>query len=154
MSSFSNLADVLTREADLYDDLLDLLREEEAALIAGNTRAVGECLPRTETLVLKLRLLETSRETLVARLGGRREARLRELPGSRDQALARARARLDATLPHVERMNRRVSALLERALKLFDATLELIRDAAGFSQHYTAAGAVSRTAPSMIDGRA
>ena len=45
-----------------------VLAEEEAALIAGDTRAVGDCLARTETLVLKLRLLETSRETLVAQL--------------------------------------------------------------------------------------
>ena len=91
MSASSTLADVLDREADLYEDLLGLLHEEEAALIAGNTRAVGECLARTETLVLQLRLLENSRETLVTQLTGRHDARLGELPETATGSLGRAR---------------------------------------------------------------
>ena len=154
MNASSNLAEVLDREADLYEDLLGLLHEEEAALIAGNTRVVGECLARTETLVLKLRLLETSRETLVSQLTARRDARLRDLPEPVPSALARARGRLEATLPTVDVMNRRVSALLRRALTLFDVTLEFIREAAGLNRHYTADGEITRSAPSVIDGRA
>jgi flagellar biosynthesis/type III secretory pathway chaperone len=149
-----NLAEVLGQEADLYEELLALLGEEEAALVAGNTRAVGECMARAETLVLRLRLLETSRETLVARLTGRRDARLSELPAAAIQGLAPVQARLEATLPRVERVNRRVSALLGRALNLFGATLDLIRDAAGLSHQYTAHGALTRMTASTIDGRA
>lgn len=154
MSAASNLADVLGREADLYDDLLDLLAEEETALIAGNTRAVGECMARSETLVLRLRLLEASRQTLVAQLTGRRDTQLSELPGSGDSALGQARARLQAALPKVERMNRRVTALLERSLRLFDATLDLLRNAAGLGRQYTASGALAGSGLPMIDGRA
>ena len=154
MSASATLADVLDREADLYESLLGLLREEEAALIAGNTRAVGECLARTETLVLQLRLLENSRETLVTQLTGRRDARLGELPETATGSLRRARARLEATLPNVEVMNRRVTALLHRALRLFDTTLDLIREAAGLNHQYTAGGALTRGARSVIDGRA
>jgi flagellar biosynthesis/type III secretory pathway chaperone len=152
--SATNLTEVLSQEADLYEDLLALLTEEEAALVAGNTRVVGECMARTETLVLKLRLLETSRETLVAQLTGRTDARLSELPAGAMQALAPVQARLEATLPRVERMNRRVSALLSRALNLFGATLDLIRDAAGLSHQYTAHGGLTRAAVPTIDGRA
>ena len=152
--SAANLTDVLSREADLYDDLLVLLTEEEAALMAGDTRAVGDCLARTETLVLKLRVLETSRETLVAQLTGRRDARLTELPTPAADVLGPVRARLDSTLPRVERMNRRVSALLGRALHLFGVTLDLIRDAAGLSRHYTAHGGLTRAPLPTIDGRA
>ncbi len=154
MSASSNLADLLGREADLYDDLLALLAEEETALIAGNTRAVGDCMARSETLVLRLRLLETSRQTLVAQVTGRRDTRLSELPGAADGALGEARARLEAALPRVERMNRRVTALLERSLHLFDATLDLLRTAAGLGRHYTATGALAGTGAPMIDGRA
>lgn len=154
MNASSNLAEVLAREADLYEHLLALLAEEEAALIAGNTRAVGDCLVRSETLVLKLRLLETSRETLVAQICGRRNARLSELSGAAAGPLGQARARLETALPRVERMNRRVTALLERSLGLFDATLELIRGAAGLGRNYTATGELTGAGLPMIDGRA
>ncbi len=154
MTRPSELADVLAREADLYDDLLALLEQEEAALIAGDTRAVGDCLARSETLVLNLRLLEASRQALVARLTGRPDTRLRELPEAAAGPLARARARLEATLPRVERTNRRVSALLQRSLALFDATLDLIRGAAGLNRRYTADGGLAGGAPHAIDGTA
>jgi flagellar biosynthesis/type III secretory pathway chaperone len=154
MTSSSTLAELLVREADLYDELLTLLHDEERALIAGDTRSVGDCLARTETLVLKLRLLETSRETLVAQLAGDRRTRLADLPGADHGALATARARLEATLPTVERVNRRVTALLERSLRLFDVTLELIRGAAGLGRQYTAAGTLAPAGRAMIDGRA
>jgi flagellar biosynthesis/type III secretory pathway chaperone len=149
-----DLTDVLRREADLYDDLLVILAEEEAALVAGDTRTVGDCLARTETLVLKLRLLETSRQSLVAQLTGRPDALLSELPAGAANALQPVRARLDSTLPRIERMNRRLSALLGRALNLFGATLDLIRDAAGLSHQYTAHGGLTRASLPTIDGRA
>lgn len=154
MSATQHLADVLGREAELYEHLLGLLAEEEAALIAGDTRAVAACLSRSETLVLELRLLETARETLVAQLTGRRDARLSEVPGADAGALGQARARLEAALPRVERMNRRVSALLARALHLFESTLELIRSAAGLGRHYTAAGTLVGSSGPTLDGRA
>jgi flagellar biosynthesis/type III secretory pathway chaperone len=154
MSASTSLAEVLDREADVYESLLALLHEEEAALIAGNASAVGNCLARTETLVLQLRLLENSRETLVTQLTGRRDTRLRELPEPTAGPLGRARARLEATLPRVEAMNTRVTALLHRALRLFDTTLDLIREAAGLNRQYTAGGALTHSAQPMIDGRA
>jgi len=154
MNASTSLAEVLDREADVYESLLALLHEEEAALIAGNAKAVGNCLARTETLVLQLRLLENSRETLVTQLTGRRDTRLREIPGPAAGSLGRARARLEATLPRVEAMNSRVSALLHRALRLFDTTLALIREAAGLNRQYTAGGALTGSPQSMIDGRA
>lgn len=153
-STTANLTDVLGHEADLYEGLLALLAEEEAALVAGNTRAVADCLARAETLVLKLRLLETSRQALVAQLTGRSDARLTELPASAAHALTPARERLERTLPRVERMNRRVSALLGRALGVFATTLDLIRDAVGLSRQYTAQGALVRASLPTIDGRA
>lgn len=150
----TRLAEVLLRQADLYETLLALLEEEEAALIAGNTRAVGECLVRSENLVLQLRLLETSREALVTQITGRPATRLAELPDTEAGALGRARGRLEAVLPRVERTNRRVKALLERGLKLFDVTLDLVRGAAGLGRHYTATGTLAPIGVPMIDGRA
>ncbi len=152
--SAAALADLLDREADLYDRLLALLTEEEGALMAGDAPAVARCLARTETLVLDLRLVEASRESLVTRLAGGRAVRLRDLPEASLDTVGRARARLEVSLPRVERLNRRVKALLERSLALFAATLELIRDAAGLPRHYTADGVVAASALPTIDGRA
>jgi flagellar biosynthesis/type III secretory pathway chaperone len=154
MSTASRLADVLGREADVYESLLEVLQHEEAALIAGDARRVGDCMTRTESLVLELRLLETSRATLVTQLTGRADTPLRDLPGATGAPLAPARERLGATLSRVQRTSRRVTALLDRSLQLFDATLELIRDAAGLTRHYTPAGVLARVSAPTIDGRA
>ena len=64
------------------------------------------------------------------------------------------RTRLVTTLPLVDVMNRRVTALLQRALRLFDTTLDLIREAAGLDHQYTAGGALTRGTRPVIDGRA
>ena len=92
--------------------------------------------------------------TLVSKLTGRRDTRLGELPGTATDSLGRARSRLVTTLPLVDVMNRRVTALLQRALRLFDTTLDLIREAAGLDHQYTAGGALTRGTRPVIDGRA
>jgi hypothetical protein len=84
VNAFSSLAEVLDREADLYENLLDLLA---------------------------------------------------------NGSLGRARARLETTLLIIDVMNQRVTALLHQALRLFDTTLDVIRDAAGLNHQYTAAAA-------------
>jgi flagellar biosynthesis/type III secretory pathway chaperone len=134
-----SLAEVLADETALYERLLQLLREEEAALLQSDGRAVANGVARKETLILQIRLAEASRQAVVRHLTGRSDTRLRDLPATvvtRD--LETARARLLSVLPEVERANHRVAALLGRALGRLAMALGLLRESAGVANHYTA----------------
>jgi flagellar biosynthesis/type III secretory pathway chaperone len=134
-----SLPEVLADETALYERLLQLLREEESALLRGDGPAVADGVARKETLILEIRLAELSRQAVVRQLTGRSNTRLRDLPATvvtRD--LESARARLLSVLPEVERANHRVAALLGRALGRLAQALGLLREAAGVSHHYTA----------------
>jgi flagellar biosynthesis/type III secretory pathway chaperone len=151
----TKLADVLCGETALYEKLLAVLREEEQALLANDGRAVADGLARKETLILEIRLAEVSRQALVARVTGRADTRLKDLPaalGNRD--VDAARARLLSVLPEVERVNHRVAALLHRGLGRLRSALELLRDAAGIDRHYTADAREVTGVLRAVDGRA
>jgi flagellar biosynthesis/type III secretory pathway chaperone len=153
-ASAPTLASILTDEAALYEELLDVLTEEEAALARGDSGVVAASLPRKETIALKLRLLERSREATVTRMTGRAECRLRELPGADLGDLGAARRRLSAALEAVVRANDRVDALLSRALARLRATLDFLHEAAGAGRHYTADAALVAVTMPTVDGRA
>jgi flagellar biosynthesis/type III secretory pathway chaperone len=151
----ASLAEVLASETALYEKLLTVLREEEAALLANDGRAVADGLARKETLILEIRLAELSRQALVTRVTGRADTRLRDLPpdvASRD--IDAARASLLSVLPEVERVNQRVAALLNRGLGRLRSALELLRDAAGIERHYTADAREVTGVLRAVDGRA
>jgi flagellar biosynthesis/type III secretory pathway chaperone len=147
------LAEILEQEADLYEALLAVLGEEESALLHGQAAGITACLARKEALVLQIRLAETSRQATVMRLTGRSDARLGELPAAEVEALGRARARLGDLLPRVERRNRRVEALLARAVARLRHTVELVREAAGGTPRYTPGGELVSAGRGKLDGR-
>ena len=149
----TDLAGILEHQADLYELLLAVLGEEQAALVAGSTLAVADCVTRKETMIRQLRTLETSRQTVVGQLTGRPEARLADVPGANDGALGQARRRLSELLPRVERTNRRVEALVSRSLARLRLTLELIQHAVGGGREYSAAGSMIGPTRPTVDGR-
>lgn len=149
-----SLAEALEREAGLYEELLALLSEEEAALVKGSGRIVAERLARKDALLAEIALAEESRQAAVKRLAGRPDVRLRDLPAARQGEVARARMRLTAVLPEVAAVGRRVDVLLDRALFRLHHTLEMIRDAAGLAPEYTAGARLVQAPMRMLDGRA
>lgn len=153
-SSLPSLVNVLDEEATLYEALLALLAEEEQALLNGNTRGVADCLPRKETISVKIRLAELSRQATLARMTGRAEIRLGELPTATVAELGAARARLGKLLPEVDVANRRVEVLLQRALGRLHTALEMIHDAAGTSHRYDARGELLGTRGPRLQGEA
>jgi flagellar biosynthesis/type III secretory pathway chaperone len=147
------LAEILVDQAALYEELLGVLTEEEAALIRGDSEAVAATLPRKDSLTVRIRLLEMSRQATVLRLTGRADTRLRDLPNADAGELGTARARLTAVLHRVERANRRVEALLTRALSRLRNTLELVHDALGGGRRYTATAQLVTAGARTLDGR-
>ncbi len=153
-SSLPSLVDVLDEEAALYEALLALLAEEEQALLNGNTRAVADCVPRKETITVKIRLAELSRQATVARMTGRANARLGDLPSAAVAELGAARARLGQLLPKVDVANHRVEVLLHRSLTRLHTALEMIQDAAGTTRRYGARGELLGARGPRVQGEA
>lgn len=62
--SIKSLLDVLHEEIVLYRSLVDLLTEEQTALMAADIEALEEIEKKKETMGLRIRLLEESRQGL------------------------------------------------------------------------------------------
>lgn len=62
---------ILDREADLYGQVLDLAREEQQALLSGPPDAVLGVVRRKDTLLLKIRTVDESRDLICTRLARR-----------------------------------------------------------------------------------
>lgn len=146
------LAEILAGEALLYERLLAVLAEEEQALTGGRLPLVAECVTRKENLVLEIRLAELARQAATARAA--REPAPSTARRDDDPAVVESRDRLRAVVPHVQRANRRVAALIDRALARLSTTLEILQDTAGAGRHYRPDGALVGTLPSAVDGRA
>ena len=150
----SGLARILEGEAQLHEELFELLGREEAALLAGSGRVTAETLGRKEELLGLIAQAEERRRAVVAALSGRATCRLREIPGADQPDLRQARERLAAILPRVATMAARVDSLLERALGLLREVVSLVHEALGQGPQYTATGGLVRPTLPTLDGRA
>jgi len=149
MTASPRLAEIIRNEAALYERLFACLGEEEDALVAGRTVAVADCVTRKENLVLEIRLAEIARQSALLRLS-RERGGLACLDD--DPELDEARSRLREILPRVLLSNRRVAALLDRALSRLQATLEILHESVGPGRRYRADGGLVGVLPSTIDG--
>jgi hypothetical protein len=154
VSAAATLSGILTDEAALYEALLALLRDEEAALIRGSSEVTAASLAEKEALVLRIRLAEIARQAAVRRLTGRADTRLRDLPGAGEGELGAARRRLGTALERVAEATRRVDILLGRALTRLEDALRILHEATGLGPRYTHEGALVRAARPTLEGRA
>jgi flagellar biosynthesis/type III secretory pathway chaperone len=153
-SSLPGLVDILDEETALYEELLALLAEEEQALLNGNAPAVANCLPRKETITVKIGLAELSRQATVARITGRAESPISQLPPAALVELGTARTRLARLLPEVDIANRRVEVLLHRATARLYNALDMIEEAAGANRRYGARGELLTARAPRVEGEA
>lgn len=68
-ASFEALLEVLQEEVRIYRSLVDLLQEEQKGLIQADMEVIEEVEKKKETVYLKIKLLEESRQILVAKIG-------------------------------------------------------------------------------------
>jgi len=68
MKVFGTLLEILQEEVRLYRSLIDLLQAEQKGLILADMERIEEVEKKKETVYLKSKILEESREPLVAKI--------------------------------------------------------------------------------------
>ncbi len=68
MEAFEILLEILQEEVLIYRSLIDLLQEEQKGIILADLEVIEEVEKKKETVYLKNKLLEESRQTLVGKI--------------------------------------------------------------------------------------
>ncbi|MGB4780842.1 MAG: flagellar protein FlgN [Candidatus Methylomirabilis sp.] len=68
MMLLEDLAQVLGQEAEKYEALLRLLRQERGLIVKGNLQALDELMKRKETLALELKVMQEARANLMIKV--------------------------------------------------------------------------------------
>lgn len=160
-----NLVAVLEQEAEKYQRLLTLLRQERGLIIQGNLQALTELVKQGETLVLELKVIEEARLAMLGRISAEAGIPLAELtlPGLIDR-VASAHAPtlrtlhdwltfLVAQLTAENEMNR---ALLGRSIASMQDSLSLMTKVMSPVPIYLEDGRVMAQArsPEILNGQA
>ncbi|MCX7044096.1 MAG: flagellar protein FlgN [Candidatus Sumerlaeota bacterium] len=133
---YSQLIAILTREAEQYLALEEILGEETARLVANDAEGVIAVTRRKDTLALQIRSLEESRFLLTdkfARSLGRKADGLtvsdlcETAPPRLASALCQARDGLKAVVERASVLNDRNRQLAENSLRLIQGTMEIFQ---------------------------
>ena len=137
----SGLVALLHEEADIFETLLEILKKENQALIHINVETLHRLAKEKETLSLKGRMCEETRQHLLEKM--RDALRLQgdtalnfsvlidRIPEHLRPALLQARNRLLKVAEEIVLMNCQNGALVQDSLRLIESSLNLIREAAG-----------------------
>lgn len=158
-----DLLALLRQEAATYRRLLDVLREEEDAILAGRYYDVAAATTRKETLLLELRVLGESRGVLLARIADTfgvppravtlsRLATLVDPPDATE--LLAVRTSLTETLSEIAQANHGLGLLLERSLFRIGEILRILRESLGLGPQYDPAGRLLVPAFPVLDQEA
>ncbi|MFQ5946084.1 MAG: flagellar protein FlgN [Anaerolineae bacterium] len=154
---------LLTQEAATYGRLLDTLKDEERALLAGRSTDMAASTNRKETLLLELRVLSESRSVLLSRLAEFYDVPAPALTLSRladlvdppeSEWLREVRTTLTETLSEIAQTSYRVGLLLDRSLFRIRETLRLVRESLGGTPQYDPTGRLLSSALPVLDQEA
>lgn len=134
VAQVEDLASVLSAQLDLYDQLAVLSETERAALVSHEPEVVFDLVRRKETLLLRLRTLEESRELSCLRLARDWNLKAGELTVSEIQRrcpdaavatqLGELRDALRKTLSRIQKQNARNSVLCHQGMDLIGDLLQ------------------------------
>ncbi len=136
----SGLIALLHEEADIFETLLEILKKENQALIHINVETLHRLAKEKETLSLKGRMCEETRQHLLDKMKGELHFQnvaslsfsvlIERIPGHLRPALLQARNRLLKVAEEIVLMNGQSGALVQDSLQLIQSSLNLIREAA------------------------
>ena len=155
----SELSDLVEKEFDAYRSLLSLLQKERRIVVDCSVEELIQTNKEKENLVLKLRILEQSREAILEKLAGgmglsggeltlsKLEHRLKEPFASQLRTL---RTKLSAVLCSIREMNEENRVFLQHSADFVRESLALIRYLTVSSPKYMPSGAL---VGDRLDGR-
>ena len=148
----ADLSDLLYKEFDIYRSLLSLLQEERRIIVDCSIEDLIQTNKEKENLVLKIRILEQSREGILEKLADRiglssdeltlstLEERLKEPFATQLQTL---RSNLSAILQSIREVNEENRVFLQHSVDFVKGSLALIRYLTVSSPKYVASGALN-----------
>ncbi|MFB3926711.1 MAG: flagellar protein FlgN [Syntrophales bacterium] len=151
-SHYDALASILMEEVDVYQELLESIKQERSILLKPSLEKIHESNSRKETLLLKARMLEEVRMKTAAKL-----ARLLELdsdrPGLSDlishaegpqkKRLQECRFLLHSVLKNISEMNKANKLLLDSSLIALEGCIDFIADLMCTGSTYLKSGEVN-----------
>ncbi|GEM_PF-4469740 len=137
----SGLVALLHEEADIFETLLEILKKENQALIHINVETLHRLAKKKETLALKGRMCEETRQHLLEKL--KQELQMSAIPSINYSeiidripehlrpALSQARNRLLKVAEEIVLVNCQNGTLIRDSLRLIESCLSLVREATG-----------------------
>lgn len=129
-----DLIKVLEAQLDLYRRVKDLLERESAALMSGRPDDVLELVHQKETLLLRIRTLEETRQIITARLAAERQVdpeklKLSEIianmtSGEQRARMSGARVGLKALMREIGEVHKRNAAVCHSGMQLISDIVE------------------------------
>lgn len=122
----NDLADILTRNLDLYEELAEELEKEREACKMSSLGKINESLKRKETIILKIRSIEEARQRVIDGLGAQTGlgsvltiSRLMEIVDDPAKSrLASLKSRLSTAIERVNELNHFNRGLIERLMSM------------------------------------
>ncbi len=145
----NDLCDLLHRECDTYQSLLSLLQKERKIVVDCSIEDLIQTNKEKENLVLKMRILEQSREAILEKLAesmgvSQAELTLSHLEGRVKEPLASElrtlRSNLADVLQSIREVNEGNRVFLQHSVDFVKGSLALIRHLTGSSPKYMASG--------------
>ena len=133
MDDFSSILQLLERELDNQNRLLQLLTEEQVAIVTVNQERIEAINAKKESLLEDARALEQSRTEILSRIyqGDKKALKLAKVIENCDSAPTRSRLEqvgkdLKLTVHSVRELNQLNGDLIRQSLGIISSTLSII----------------------------
>ncbi|MEE3235480.1 MAG: flagellar protein FlgN [Candidatus Latescibacterota bacterium] len=130
-----SLTQVINEEVRVFNDLLDILNDEQKAIVEDNVRGIEECVLSQQEVASKAHELEARRQNIVVELSENLSleadqvnlGRLLEvLEGSRATELARMREKLIDLNKKIRKVSANNSFLIRQSLRYTERCLDIL----------------------------